>query len=163
MGDFYTSAIRKTGDSMTIEIRRLTKASEIASLAAYRDDSPDPLMLCDYGQFVQWMADVMPGNLNTMAVFAAYEGPRIVGYIAVLICRFPPLYCYGTVLRLSCHEPDGLRPLGAAALDWGREKGVTRVSVSVYDERARDLYARVFGFAACGWQLSREVQPCLPS
>lgn len=141
-----------------MEIRRLSTADEMAMLAAYPDDSKDPLLECDYGQLVQWLADVAPRHPNTIAVFAAFENQRLVGYIAVCIGDMRPLYHFGTVFRFHSILPDATRPLGEAALEWGRERGVPRVMISVYDERIKNFYQRVFGMSECGWQLHRRIE-----
>jgi hypothetical protein len=142
---------------MPTEIKQLKTAKEITQLASYNDDAKDELMLCDYGEMIQWLVNAVPQNPKTMAVFAVYVNDRIAGYIVLIISKILPLYHYGSVLRLHCSQPDLIKLLGEAAIEWGKKQGVKRVMVSTYDNRAKLLYERIFGFKHCGYQLDREI------
>lgn len=140
-----------------ITVKRLQTAAEVAQLVRYPDRTPDPMMDCDYGQYLQWLSKTIPENPDTMACFSAARGDQIVGYIVVIHCVIPPVYRYGTVQRISTRDTHALEALAQAAREWGRAKGCKRLMVTTYEERAAELYRRKFGLRRVAWQLEGEV------
>jgi hypothetical protein len=142
-----------------MEIRQLRTAAEIGALVRVRDEvGSDPLMLCDYGQFIQWLQKAIPENKGSMAAFAAFNAQgHPLGYIVIVTCVAPPVYRFGSVLRFCSHDPEATPQLAAAAREWGREHGIKQVVVSTYDERAKRFYERQFRLREAGWQLHGEV------
>jgi hypothetical protein len=141
-----------------MKIKELKTAQEITLLARYRDDSEDPLMQCDYGQFIEWLTKVLPANKETMVALAAVDEATgdPLGYMVLMLVIAPPVYNYGTVLRLSAAAPDVTKQLATAGREWAAQRDVHRVAVSTYDERAKNLYSRLYGLKTAGWQLHGE-------
>lgn len=138
-----------------MEIRRLETSEEITLLAAYPDDvSDDPLLLCDYSGFVDWLAETVPQNGDLMPVWAAVDGAgKPIGYLVACVLKALPAYHYATIFRLSCRNPEATKALVEAAKDFAREREIPRSAVVTFDERAKEMYQRRFGLKHCGWQL----------
>lgn len=145
-----------TPSENAIKINKLETAAQLSALIQCNDTSTRELLGIDFGEFLQWLQQVIPQNEN-MVVLAAYHNSRVVSYLVGVTCIVPPLYNYATVCHLFSGHPGAIMELGRKFEGWARAKGAKKILVETFKESAARLYREKFGFKEIGTVLMADL------
>lgn len=139
-----------------ITVQVFDKPEEISRLINYKDHDVEAVLDVDYGGFIQWLQQVIPGN-PCFRLFAATEKDKVIGFCVGVLCITKPVFSYVTAIHFTSQKTEASLLLKKEYEAWGKANGASRSHIETTREKAARLYERKAGYQRIGWILSKEL------